>query len=94
MHEAHDGKQHYEAEEDRLPPGPWHAKGNKVMAGNQTVAVIVCRNASAVARMVARFPELLAAEPIECVKHGKRIDELEDEVDMLQNEVEKLREAL
>ena len=77
MHADDSGRLHYEAEEDLLPPGPWHSRGNKVMAGGQTVAVVVCRHSVAVARRIAIMGHPNDNEEITRLR--KRVEALEAE---------------
>lgn len=90
------GHAHYEADEDMLPPGPWHAKGNKVMAGGQTVAVVVCPRAAAVAHRIAKtFGGATVAETDrEIYKLHAQIKKLESEIDLLESRLDEARAAL
>jgi hypothetical protein len=60
-----------------LPPGPWHARGNKVVAGETVVGYFVCRQAAFVANQMARLPDLLVAQTEEVAALQTRITELE-----------------
>lgn len=45
----------------RLPPGPWHAKGDTIFAGDRIVCVVMeWQNDDHIAEQIARLPDLLA----------------------------------
>jgi hypothetical protein len=71
-----------------LPPGPWHARGNEVRAGDKLVAVVFCRNASLVAQHLSKFPETLDAPSEE------DFDLLATENEELKREIEKLEKQV
>ena len=71
-----------------IPPGPWHARGNTVLAGTETVAVVFARSASLVAHYLSKFPayleqvtdaEIDGADALE--KAQARIEELEEKLE-------------
>ena len=63
-----------------LPPGPWHAKGNKVYAGDTVVGYFVCKQSAFVANQAARLPDLLTGQHDEVAALQSRIAELEDKL--------------
>lgn len=38
-----------------LPPTPWHAYGNKILAGDTPIGFVVCKNASFTANALAQL---------------------------------------
>jgi hypothetical protein len=68
-----------------LPPGPWHARGNEVRAGDKLVAVVFCRNAQFVANQIAKLPELL-------IGNAEEIQALRDALTVAETRVEELEE--
>jgi hypothetical protein len=70
-----------------LPPGPWHARGNEVRAGDKLVAVVFCRNAQFVANQIAKLPELL-------IGNAEEIQALRDALTEMETKKEELQEKL
>lgn len=75
-----------------LPPGPWTAKGDKVFAGHNVVAIIVCPHASEVAEALATFPARSEAtqDAADAAERVKKSKELQRENADLESEVERL----
>lgn len=71
--------------ESVLPPGPWRVVGNKILAGDTAVAVIVSRNAHAVAMQITEIVN--QSEGVSGVIRAltAKIDRLEGEVASLQD---------
>lgn len=67
-----------------MPPGPWRVVGNKILAGNVAVAVVVSTHAHAVAEGIV---EVVNADP----GTDSLIDELQAKVKSLTEEIESLR---
>jgi len=64
-----------------LPPGPWHARGNKVLAGDSVVAIVMCKNAAFVANQMAHLPDLLVSKTVRVEELEHRITELETKLE-------------
>lgn len=77
-----------------LPPGPWLAKGDKVFAGNNVVAVVVCAHANEVAEALAQFPDRSedAADAANASLAAREAEEAGDENARMESEVERLSE--
>lgn len=73
-------KQALHALMSHLPPGPWHARGNKVLAGENVVAIAMCRQSSFVANQIARLPDLLTDAGNRVTELQARIEELESKL--------------
>ena len=71
---------------DLLPPGPWDARGNRVVTGNgQTICVVFYpRNAAEVARLIAQLPDLfrrVEEQEAELEKQSRHLGWEEEEID-------------
>lgn len=87
------GKQELHSILARLPPGPWHAKGDTVFAGDRIVCVVMeWQNDDHIAEQIARLPNLLvntvSADTLEDVERAlteaeKQIASLEADLDAL-----------
>ena len=76
-----------------LPPGPWHARGNEVRAGDKLVAVVFCRNAQFVANQIAKLPEFLTAPTEEAFSLlAAENEELKRENAVLEQQLEDLHD--
>ena len=71
--------------ESVLPPAPWRVVGNKILAGETAAAVIVSRNAHAVAMQIVEIVN--QSEGVSGV-----IRSLADKVGKLEGEIERLRD--
>ena len=74
-----------------LPPGPWHARGNTVFAGDQTVCVVFARNSSFTANQIAKLPERLTALFDTDDGIAARVAELEAKIEALEDERDGLK---
>lgn len=92
-------RKEYQRIELALPPGPWHARGNTVLAGTDTVAVVFAKSASLVAHYISKYPDYLeqlfdgqsdAQERLE--KAEARVEELEEKLEDLKAELETAKE--
>lgn len=72
-----------------LPPGPWHAQGNKVMAGSVNVATVFAGpRQAATARAIADLYSLLSL----CVEQADAIKALEAQVEKLTDRLDEVTE--
>jgi hypothetical protein len=75
---------------DILPPGPWHAQGNKVMAGDVNVATVFAgRRPAATARAIADLYKLLDL----CVTQEETIAGLRAQVEELTDKLSEMSEG-
>ena len=63
-----------------LPPLPWHANGNKIIAGSQPIGFIVAKNASFVANTLARLVSRYADVERELVDLRRQLEAAEEEL--------------
>lgn len=74
----------------RLPPGPWHAKGDTVFAGDRIVCVVMeWQNDDHIAEQLARLPTLLAN-----AVSREALDEVEQQLATAEKKIEELEDAL
>jgi hypothetical protein len=74
----------------RLPPGPWHAKGDTIYAGDRIVCVVMeWQNDNHIAEQLARLPDLIAA-----TVSRTSFEELEEKLATAEAKVEELEDAL
>lgn len=99
--DAEDRQKEYQRILGAIPPGPWHARGNTVLAGGDTVAVIFARGASMVAQYLSRFPTYLDEVFEGCIETEQelarlreRVEDLEVELETAKSEAKSLREDL
>ena len=86
----------------QLPIAPWTARGNRVLAGDRTVAIITAQRAplaALIADNLARLPDLLV-ERVELDEKGEeeavrlqaRVDVLEEELADLKADLERAQD--
>lgn len=75
----------------RLPPGPWHAKGAAVYAGDRQVCIVLpeWQNTDIIAEQIARLPDLLANAVA-----AEKMEEVEQELATAEKKIEELEDAL
>jgi chromosome segregation ATPase len=74
-----------------MMPGPWTARGNKILAGSQPVAYVVGRNGSNTANQIAKLPERLEALSAATQTQADRLAELEAKIEELEEERDNLK---
>lgn len=74
----------------RLPPGPWHAKGDTVFAGDRIVCVVMeWQSDDHIAEQIARLPTLIANTVA-----AEKMEEVEQELATAEKKIEELEDAL
>lgn len=75
-----------------LPPAPWHAHGNRVMAGTRTIALVLDGpGEETLAQELARLPERIENAFATAPELSALAAEQEDELAQVRDEVEDLR---